>query len=309
MSEKRYPRTILATACVPWTESYELEERIFRNEIRGLIGRGIRDIYLFGTAGEGHAVTEEQFETIISVFADEMKGPDLFPMVGLISLSLPVMLQRVRKAYSYGIRDFQFALPCWGVLSDDELEVFVHALCDPFPDCRFLHYNLMRAKRLLGIRDYEKLASEVPNFVGVKYGNPDLATVLDIAQSDCPLQFFVGEAGFGYGSLIGEFGYLLSIATPNIRRAWDFFNAALLGDKDQLLKIQKECALLRNALMKTIGTTLIDGGYDKIFCKLLDEEFPLRLLPPYKSASEEGYRKYKETIETDHPAWSEKNNP
>lgn len=305
MSEKRYPRTILATACIPWNEAYEFDEGIFREQIRDLVRRDIHNIYLFGTAGEGYAVTDQQFENIVQVFAQEMQAPGLYPMVGLISLSFPNMLQRLKKAYSLGIRDFQFSLPGWGVLQDQELFSFVHMLCDPFPDCRFLNYNLMRTKRLLGIREYEKLAGEVPNFVGVKYSNPDIHTILDIKNSKCPLQFFLTELAFGYGSMVGEFGFLISIATSNIKRAWDYFNAGVNKDKDKLLEIQQEFFFLLDALIKAAGSTKIDGAYDKMFCKILNSNFPLRLLPPYESSSEESFVQYLDFLKKEFPQWLE----
>lgn len=305
MSEKRYPRTILATVCIPWTETYQLDETILREEIQGLIKRGIHHIYLFGTAGEGYAVTDEQFANIVRIFAEEMKGPGLYPMVGLVSLSFGTMLQRLEKAYSYGIRDFQFSLPSWGVLTDSELFSFVHKLCDPYPDCRFLNYNLMRTKRVLGIREFEKLAEEVPNFVGVKYSNPDISTTIDIADSSCPLQFFLTEIAFGYAAMVGEFGYLISLGTSNIARAWEYYHAAVSKDKDKLLEIQKEFILLSKGLMRALGGNKIDGAYDKVFSKLLCGDFPLRLLPPYDSATPEEFGQYKSFLEKEFPQWTE----
>lgn len=307
MSEKRYPRTILATACIPWTETNTFDEKIFRQQIRDLISRDIRNIYLFGTAGEGYAVTEEQFESIVKVFAEEMQSPGLYPMVGLISLSLPNMLQRLRKAYSFGIRDFQFSLPSWSALQDEELSSFVHQLCDPFPDCRFMHYNLMNSKRLLGILEYEKLAEEVPNFVGVKFTNPDNITILDIVNSHCPLQFFLTELAFAFGSMVGEFGFLISLASTNIKRAWEYFNAGVYMEKDKLLAMQQEFFFILKALIKAVGSTKIDGAYDKIFCKILNKDFPLRLLPPYECTREEGFAEYCSFLGKEYPQWMEKN--
>lgn len=297
---------MLATACIPWTESYEFDEKIFKDQIRGLIKRDIRHIYLFGTAGEGYAVTDGQFDNIVEAFAEEMQGPGLHPMVGLISLSFPNMLQRIKKAYSFGIRDFQFSLPCWGALSDGELNTFVHQLCDPFPDCRFLNYNLMRTKRLLGIREYEKLAEEVPNFVGVKFSNPDIFTMLDIANSHCPLQFFLTEWAFGYGSMVGEFGFLISLAASNIKRAWEYFDAGVKRDGDRLLAMQRELFFISKALTQAVGSARMDGAYDKMFCRLLNKDFPLRLLPPYESSNEKGFAEYRSFLEKEYPQWMEK---
>ncbi len=283
MSEKRYPRTILATACIPWTDSYEFDEAIFRRQVRGLIQRGIKHIYLFGTAGEGYAVTDAQFQEIVRVFSEEMKGPGLYPMVGLISLSFPNMIQRLQKAYSFGIRDFQFSLPSWGALTDQELYTFVHQLCDPYPDCRFLHYNLMRTKRLLGIQEYERLAEEIPNFVGVKFSTTDLSVILSIVNSSCPLRFFLTEIGYGYGSMWGDFGFLISLATSNIQKAWEYFDAAKDADRNKVLKMQREFSFIGKGLMDATGGSKIDGAYDKMFSKILDKEFSLRLLAPYES--------------------------
>jgi dihydrodipicolinate synthase/N-acetylneuraminate lyase len=308
MSKKRYDQTILATACIPWAESYAFDEEVFRRSLRGLLKKGLRHIYLFGTAGEGYAVTEEQFDSIVKAFSDEMKAPGLYPMVGLISLSFAEMKNRLERAYDFGIRDFQFALPAWGCLSDTELYRFVHDLCDPYPGCRFLHYNLMRSKRLLNIREYEKLAGEIPNLVGVKYSNPDIAAMLSIAGSDCPLRFFLTEFAFGYGIMIGDFGFLISVASTGIKRAMEYFKAGIKGEKDKLIIMQRELHVLSNALACAAGDNRIDGAYDKIFCKCSDQDFPLRLLPPYESASDEGFLQYYRFLQEKMPQWLDETN-
>src|SRR4051794_38575416 len=116
--KKRFPSTILLPVVTPWDENYQFDEATFRSMVKRNIAAGFKHLYLFGTAGEGYAVTDEQFTEIVRVFADEMKAPDVFPMVGLVSLSLPVMHKRLQAAYAWGIREFQFVLPSWGALSD-----------------------------------------------------------------------------------------------------------------------------------------------------------------------------------------------
>jgi len=306
MIEKRYPQTILATVCIPWTESFEFDERLFRRQVRKLVKRDVTHIYLFGTAGEGYAVTDRQFDDIVRVFSDEMKGPGLHPMTGLISLSFPAIMERLKKAYGYGIRDFQFSLPSWGVLSDDELFSFLHKLCDPYPYCRFLHYNNIRSKRLLDINEYEKLAEEIPNFAGVKYSTSDMVAILNLANSSCPLRFFLTENGFGYGSMFGDFGYLISISNININRAWEYFNAGIQRDRKKLMEIQNELFQILKKLLEIVGSGKIDGAYDKMFSKVLDSEFPLRLLPPYVGSDDEKFRQFKFFLEKKFPQWLER---
>ena len=44
----------MGTAVVPWTDSFELDEGLFRDEITGLLSAYYTNLYIFGTAGEGY---------------------------------------------------------------------------------------------------------------------------------------------------------------------------------------------------------------------------------------------------------------
>lgn len=303
---KRYPSTILATACIPWDDSYEFMEDLFRKQIQNLIKRGIKHIYLFGTAGEGYAVTDRQYEQIVKAFADEMSGPELHPMVGLIHISLPAMMERVTTAYKLGIRDFQFSLPSWGTLTDEELYAFMHELCDPYADCRFLHYNLKRSNRLLQIHDYMKLAEAFPNFVGAKFTTLDLKTIHELIAAEIPIQFFLGELGFGYAHMVGgSCGLLISLGNSHIQKAQAFYEAAVQHDLYKLADYQNQFAGLLHAILQVVGPTYMDGAYDKLFYKLIDPEFPLRLLPPYQSSNLEHFEAYRDYLQNNYPEWLE----
>eukprot|EP01031_Cornospumella_fuschlensis_P011657 gene11657-14242_t len=155
---KRYRSCILATCCVPWHEDWRFAEEIFRRQVRHLIAAGIRDLYIFGTAGEGYAVTETQFDEITRVFLDETgREADVQAMVGLISLSLPTVIERIERAAAMGARRFQVSLPSWGMLRDEEMSTFFRETCGRFPECEFLHYNLMRTQRLITPVEYGRL--------------------------------------------------------------------------------------------------------------------------------------------------------
>src|SRR5262245_52265808 len=130
----RYKQTILGTCCVPWNEDGTLAESIFRKSIRSLITGGIPDLYIFGTAGEGYAMTEDLFDRITSILVEEMRAGGSAPMVGAISLSLPTILDRIERAGKLGVRQFQISLPSWGVLSDKELATFFQEVCGRFPE-------------------------------------------------------------------------------------------------------------------------------------------------------------------------------
>lgn len=167
------PAEILATAVVPWTERFELDENRFRQQVR-MIAEGLtRHIYIFGTAGEGYAMNERQFDAITAAFWAASQEYGVAPMVGVISLSLSTIIGRIERGRALGFRAFQLSLPSWGALNDRELDRFFAETCARFPDCTFHHYNLGRTKRLLNSADYRRLAAAHPNLVAVKASAED----------------------------------------------------------------------------------------------------------------------------------------
>jgi hypothetical protein len=292
MSSKRFPPVILSTCLVPWTESYDFDEALFRAQVRQLRSELTEHLYLFGTAGEGYAVTERMFAFIADVFRQEM--PDAAnAMVGVINLSLPTVIDRLGTAYDLGFRQFQLSLPCWGALTDLEVDVFFRETCGRFPDCQFLHYNLSRAKRLLTGADYALLSLKHANLVAVKMGGEDLAAMTDILRRAPALQCFFTE--FAYASLRDEHecGLLLALSAIHFGQAKAYFFAR--GEQ-----LSRQCAELRSihaSLKAAMGNDAhMDGAYDKMYVKLHEPHFPLRLLPPYAGANERAFAEFRDAL-------------
>ena len=281
----RYPADIMATAVVPWTADWRLDERLFRREIEGLLAAGYRHIYIFGTAGEGYAVDDAQFLAVARVYAAAMRDGGVEPMIGLISLSLPTIRARIVAARALGVRRFQVSLPSWGALEDDEVAAFFEAVLGGFPDCEFLHYNLPRTKRLITPEEYGALAATYPNLVATKNSTDSMTRIRDFLVRAPALRHFLGESGYAYGSQIGTCGLLISLATTNAATARTFFDAGRARDAATVWRMEGELRQIGRALMGAVGTgTFIDGAYDKVLWQLHDPEFPARLLPPYRPA-------------------------
>lgn len=300
----RFPRTILPTVCIPWTESLELDAALFGDMVRGRLANGIRHLYVFGTAGEGHAVTERQFDTIVRAFVDACSDtPDAHPMVGLITQSALTQVERVERAMAMGVRDFQFTLPAWGVLTDDEVRTHARFLLARFPEARFLHYNLLRAGRLVTAPLYAELADEHPNLVATKQGTGDALRISSLLTGAPLLRHFLTESGYPFGcSIGGRPGLLQSLSSTNERAAWAYFRAGVEGDLAALGRAQVDHLALLDALLACGGPgPHMDGAFEKMMQKLVDERVPLRLLPPYRAVSDEGWAAYK--------AWMQSNLP
>jgi len=305
MAEKRYPRGIMATACVPWTEDFRFDETMFRKEVSMLCDTGIRSIYLFGTAGEGYSVSNSQYLDIVKAFRDETDGRGVMPMVGVISLSPDEMLHRIEAA-KLGITDFQISFPAWGAVSDSEAATFLHYICDRFPRLRFMHYNNgLRSRRKLTGAHYKTLCAEIPNLVAVKHTAATMGEIQELHRSDLPLQLFFLENAYGYASLVGESSLLISLSNINYRLAFDYFEAGVRKDAQKLTDMERDFAVCSDTLFSVLPGGKMDGAYDKLFVKYSIPEFPQRLYPPYEGVTDAQFAAFDRALRTALPNWFE----
>lgn len=303
----RYPQAILVACPSPWDERFELVEEIFRAEVREVLAAGFQHLYVFGTGGEGYAVDTRRFRQVVDLFYEETRAPDLNPMVGVIGLSTPQILERIQYAHDVGFRIFQISLPSWGPLNDGELLRFFTDVCGQFPDSRFLHYNLPRTKRVLGGRDYARIIPEVPNLVATKTTGGGIAAAEELIRDAGDLQHFMGEGNFPHGSMFGECSLLASYAELSPRMTRALFEAGRTRDAGELMRLQHA--------FQAMGTELwaqpapgphMDGAYDKMLVKLgMLPEFPLRLLSPYQGFTEDDYQACRRLLDEKYADWLE----
>lgn len=298
------PRTVLGTVCVPWKADGTIDEGCFRRTITNLVKAGMPDLYVFGTAGEGYAVDEANFRRVAVLFARTMRDArGSQPMVGVINQSLATITERIGFCRSEGITTFQISFPNWGTLSDEELRRFFGETCGRFPDCRFLHYNLMRAGRLVRPHEYAELAERHSNLVATKHGGADMHQIVGLMVEAPQLRHFLSEQGYYLAAPLGEPALLASLVASNPRRAHEYLRAGIDGDLSRFAELHRELCGALLALLRAVGPGHIDGAYDKIIHKLSEPDFPLALLPPYEGGSEAAYRQYRAALESQWPAW------
>lgn len=282
----RHPQSLLVACMLPWTDRFELDAARFDEHLQDAIDAGYKDVYLMGTAGEGYALGDGQFQEVVSLFAHKMLKRDARPQVGIISLSMRQVIDRIGFCRDLGIRMFQISLPSWGALNEREMMTFFKGVCGSYPDCRFLHYNLARAKVLLDGKLYRRIADATPNLVATKNSTSDGARVADLMHHAPDLQHFFLESSFALGCLEGECSLLCShgLLFPKSTRA--FFEAGRIKDWPAIWKFHRQFATLNANILEQVGTGRIDGAYDKAFYHLKNARFPTRLLPPYEGLSE-----------------------
>ena len=275
-TQPRFPACIMATVVVPWTEDYQLDEGLFRHEIESLLAAGYSHLYIFGTAGEGYAVDDPRFERVARVFVEHMRAGGAEPMVGVISLSQETIVRRIKWARDeLGVRRFQLSLPSWGALEDCEVRSFLDAVLGKFEDCQFLHYNLLRTKRLVSAAEYAAVAADHPNLVATKNSTDSMQRVRDLITEVPDVQHFLNERGFLFGSLIGECGLLISLAATNLAMGTRYFEAGRARDIQTLVQLEGQLHEISKEFHATVGggVSRIDGAYDKVLWRLHDPRF------------------------------------
>jgi dihydrodipicolinate synthase/N-acetylneuraminate lyase len=302
----RYPQTVLASCEIPWDEHEQLLEDVFRQEVRMVLAMGFQHLYVFGTAGEGYAVDSARFRQIVEIFRDETSGAEVYPQIGVIGLSTATIIERIALAHALGFRTFQISLPSWGALNDTELLRFFTDVCGAFPDARFLHYNLPRAKRVLGGADYRRIADAVPNLAATKNTGGGAQRAADLMRHAPDLQHFFGEDNFMAGSMFGECSLLASLGPLAPRRAWEYLAAGRDLQLDRLLTLHHAfLCLLYDVLGPLLVKERIDGAYDKVIVRLGGlEAMPLRLLSPYQGFDEHEYQQCRRIFDQRYAAWA-----
>jgi hypothetical protein len=101
---------------------------------------------------------------------------------------------------------------------------------------------------------------------------------------------------------LGECGILASLVT-NWSQLHSLFEAGRRGDLPAMLTIQQECNLVLQTMFETMPGDRMDGAYDKVFEKMYDPEFPLRLLPPYSGTTDTEFQAFVSLLRKRLPHW------
>jgi dihydrodipicolinate synthase/N-acetylneuraminate lyase len=289
---RRMPPTILATCVLPWDDHLRFLESQFREHVRLLAAHVTEHIYVFGTAGEGYAVTDTQFRNIASVFWDEAQACEVTPMLGVISTSLGTIIDRIEFGLQAGYRQFQVSFPSWGAVSDVELDTFFREVCGRFGDGQFLHYNIPRGRRVLTGAEYRRIGASYANLAAVKFSSSDAAVVRELVTGCGELQCFLTEPAYVLARQYVECGLLVSLSGARLDLPQEFA-CATASELRRLGELAYQIDdLLERCFRDTCPGAHMDGAYEKVLARAHGARLPLRLLPPFQGATEEGCRQF-----------------
>ena len=287
---RRLPPTVLATCVLPWDDQFGFAEDDFRAHVRLVAAHMTRHLYIFGTAGEGYAVTDAQFQDIARIFWDEARQCGVTPMLGVISTSLGTVIERVEFGLDLGYRQFQISFPSWGRLSDTERDVFFGETCGRFTQAQFLHYNTPRGGRVLTGREYGRLAGEYASLAAVKFTSSDAAVVTELVTNAGPVQCFLTEPAYVLAN--GDCGLLVSLSGVRLDLPGRF-KAARDAELRELGRLAEAVdGLLEECFRADCPSAHMDGAYEKVLARAHGANLALRLVSPYQGATEDAYRRF-----------------
>jgi dihydrodipicolinate synthase/N-acetylneuraminate lyase len=177
-------------------------------------------------------------------------------------------------------------------------------VCGAFPDCQFLHYNLLRAKRVLTPEDYRRVVDAVPNLVATKNTGLTYLTLAELMRRTPEIQHFLSETMFPTGCLHGECSVLSSFGPMLPKPAKQLFEYGRSGDFNRLFRFQKDYLEMVEAVIAPMRRhSLIDGAYDKVLMRLGGVDMPLSLLSPYESFSEDVFEECRSILHSKFSHW------
>ena len=296
--ETRYPQGLLKGVNTPWTKDYRLDTELFVNHAQRLLDHGYAHLYVMGTAGEGHAVSDDSYRRIVDVFLDVMDQPGLHPQVGVITLSVDHAIERIEYASKRGATTFQIVLPSWGAMDSREKVRYFEVVCGAFPEAGFLHYNYPRGMNTMSPSEYAMAIEAVPNLVATKTSSMDMGFIRNLMTEAGVLQHFFLQGPFPYGCVHGECSLISSLGPLFPVLSSQLYDAGRSGGLATAFRIQARMMEVAAGLHSGVRRPHIDGAFDKLTSWLVDPAFPRRLLPPFDPVSDEAAAIAREYLES-----------
>jgi dihydrodipicolinate synthase/N-acetylneuraminate lyase len=292
----------LVSVPLPWDDNGQLLVDQFRAATRKLLKEGCDGIYLFGTSGEGYAVSDSEFKVIIDLFEVETQGFDGFVQVGCFGLISEQVKVRCDMASDRGIAAVQITLPFWKELNDGELTRYFQDVCGSFPDMSFLLYNNPRNKRRLSGAELARIIPEVPNLHGTKTGSGSWMDFYELLTATPTLRHFVTEGAFPFCHPLGAAGLIPSSNYARPRLSHTYHEAVLAGDLERSQELHQNIIRFFYETALPLGRKgYIDGAIDKAYARIGGMDMPLYMKSPYMALTEADFGWLEDLVKRDFP--------
>lgn len=164
-----------AAVLTPRAGTGELDEAAFRGLLAFLLGKGISGFAINGATGEFCLTTEREFERLVAVTAEMVKGRGSF-LAGVGSAGADVSIRLGRVAAKAGAVGLLLPMPYFFPYSQGDLKAFSRTVAAGV-DVPVLLYNLPQFTSGLDPETSLELIRECDGIVGIKDSSGSLETV------------------------------------------------------------------------------------------------------------------------------------
>ncbi|MEJ5377883.1 MAG: 4-hydroxy-tetrahydrodipicolinate synthase [bacterium] len=240
---------IIAAVVTPFDEKEQIDEEAFRAVIERLIQAGVHGLFPVGSQGEFYALEFHEKKRLMELAVEQAAGRAfVMPNTGAITTRESVRLSQL--AQSLGADCISVITPFFISPSQEELYDHFKAICESVEIPVLAYNNPDRTGGVaLSVQTLDRLARDLPNFVGIKDSSGDLTLVTEMLRL-CPKGFRVimGRDTLIFAALMhGAAGAIAATANVAPRLVVEIYEAFSRGDYERARKCQEALAPLRIA--------------------------------------------------------------
>lgn len=232
---------VVVPILTPIDENEMIDEVKLREQVDYVIDGGVLGILAFGSNGEFYVIEEDEMERGLKIMVDQAAGrvPVYF---GIGAISTKKCCRLAKMAVENGAAGISVLQPMF--LKPTEAELFLHfkTIADSVPDTPVLLYNNPgRVGYTMSGNLVEKLATEVPNIVGMKDTSGDITQTAEFIRRTRHVGFkvFGGKDTLLYASMChGAVGGVCTAANFMPELITDVYNKYIAGDLEESLEAQ-----------------------------------------------------------------------
>lgn len=232
---------VVVPILTPIDENEMIDEVKLREQVDYVIDGGVLGILAFGSNGEFYVIEEDEMERGLKIMVDQAAGrvPVYF---GIGAISTKKCCRLAKMAVENGAAGISVLQPMF--LKPTEAELFLHfkTIADSVPDTPVLLYNNPgRVGYTMSGNLVEKLATEVPNIVGMKDTSGDITQTAEFIRRTRHVGFkvFGGKDTLLYASMChGAVGGVCTAANFMPELITDVYHKYIAGDLEGSLEAQ-----------------------------------------------------------------------
>ncbi|MBT2233850.1 dihydrodipicolinate synthase family protein [Nonomuraea sp. NEAU-A123] len=208
------------TVLLPLRSDDSIDFARLADELDRLAAVGLDGVYAHGTAGEFHALSDQEYQQVNELLAERCAGLPF--QIGASHMSATTCLRRVELARELRPGAIQVILPDWAPPSRAEVVTFLERVAEVADPVPLVLYNPPHAKTRLTPADFGMLAARVPALVGVKVAGGDAGWYREMLNEAADLPLFVAGHTLATGMELGAAGSYSNIAafSPAGAMAW-----------------------------------------------------------------------------------------